>query len=195
MKETIGPNITGHVLIKDVNTGEILLDKNNAIHYENMSVAIARTLAHRLDEWIHEMHFGNGGATVSGTGVVTYLPPNTTGSGSDLYNPTFYKAIDDNSSLNTDTSKNYMVVNHTVNKLYSDIIITATLDFGEPSDEAAFDDATDTEALYVFDELGLKSFDATPGAGLLLTHVIFHPIQKSLNRIIEITYTIRISMS
>jgi hypothetical protein len=28
----------------------------------------------------------------------------------------------------------------------------------------------------------------------MLTHVIFHPIQKSLNRIIEVVYTIRIQM-
>lgn len=195
MNETFGLKITGHVLIKDLSTGETLVDKNNAIHFENMSLAIARSLSHRTDEWIHEMHFGNGGATVSGTGVVTYLPPNTTGSNADLYNPTYYKVIDDNSALNADTTKNLMTVTHTTNNLYSDIVVTATLDFGEPSDEAAFDDATDTEALYVFDELGLKSFDATPNNGLLLTHVIFHPIQKSLNRIIEITYTIRISMS
>ena len=75
--------------------------------------------------------------------------------------------------------------------------MTVTLEFGEPGGQAAFDNSTNTEGVYVFDELGIK---ATPelgesaGTGLLLTHVIFHPVQKSLNRIIEVVYTIRIAM-
>mgnify|MGYP000937282666 CR=1 FL=1 len=44
---------------------------------------------------------------------------------------------------------------------------------------------------YVFDEIGLFSWEGTAGAGNLLTHVIFHPVQKSLNRLIQIDYTIR----
>ena len=44
----------------------------------------------------------------------------------------------------------------------------------------------------MFDELGLKGKAATLGAGLLLTHVIFHPVQKSANRLIQVVYTLRI---
>jgi hypothetical protein len=67
------------------------------------------------------------------------------------------------------------------------------LDFGEPSDQLAFDNATNSQNSYVFDELGLKSFSAEgPNQGMLLTHVIFHPVQKSLNRLIQIDYTVRI---
>jgi hypothetical protein len=44
----------------------------------------------------------------------------------------------------------------------------------------------------VFDELGLKSWTGDEGTGKLLTHVVFHPIQKSLNRLIQVDYTVRI---
>ena len=44
---------------------------------------------------------------------------------------------------------------------------------------------------FVFDELGLRSYNPD-GVGKLLTHVIFHPVQKSLNRLLQIDYTIRI---
>ena len=43
----------------------------------------------------------------------------------------------------------------------------------------------------MFDELGLTSY-ASSGTGKLLTHVIFHPVQKSLNRLIQIDYTVRV---
>ena len=49
----------------------------------------------------------------------------------------------------------------------------------------------DTDNLYVFDELGLVGF-STDGSSRLLTHVIFHPVQKSLNRLIQVDYTVRI---
>jgi hypothetical protein len=55
----------------------------------------------------------------------------------------------------------------------------------------AFDTASSTESLYVFDELGLRGYDPD-GTGRLLTHVIFHPIQKSLNRLVQIDYTVRV---
>ena len=55
----------------------------------------------------------------------------------------------------------------------------------------------DLERDKLFDELGIKarSLDGSSGqtsTGLLLTHVIFHPVQKSLNRLIQIDYTVRI---
>ena len=53
--------------------------------------------------------------------------------------------------------------------------------------------ATDMDGNFVFDELGLRSKSAEADAlGRLITHVIFHPIQKSLNRLIQIDYTVRI---
>ena len=74
---------------------------------------------------------------------------------------------------------------------YTDIVVTCLLDYGEPSGQDAFDTATDATNNYVFDELGLKSYDPA-GTGKLITHVIFHPVQKSLNRLIQIDYTVRV---
>ena len=67
------------------------------------------------------------------------------------------------------------------------------LDYGEPTGQQAFDNSTNLDGQFVFDELGLRAF-STEGAnkGRLLTHVIFHPVQKSLNRLIQIDYTVRI---
>jgi hypothetical protein len=89
-----------------------------------------------------------------------------------------------------------MTVSHTVGNLYSDIVVQCLLDYGEPAGQAAFDNSTQTDSAYVFDEIGLLANYGTNNAGTvitrLLTHVIFHPVQKSLNRQIQIDYTIRI---
>jgi hypothetical protein len=184
----------GHLTIKDKDTNEVLLDKDNAIHFENMSIAIANSLTNRPEGNIHEIHFGNGGSVVSGTGAITYFPPNTSNLDADLYNPTYFKVVNDQSSLNTDTTNNFIEVRHVVNTTYTDIVITATLDYSEPAGQEAFDNSATTEGTFVFDEIGIKTFDTVPGNGSLITHVIFNPIQKSLNRLIEIVYTIRISL-
>ena len=94
--------IEGFLKIHDPNTGEILVDKKNAINYENMSEAIADTLSSRGYGEIYEMAFGNGGASVDETGVITYLPPNTTGQNASLYNQTYTKIVDDTSVFNLD---------------------------------------------------------------------------------------------
>jgi hypothetical protein len=72
-------------------------------------------------------------------------------------------------------------------------LVTCLLDYGEPAGQSAFDNTAYTTDQYAFDELGLKGWSATgAGLGKLLTHVIFHPVQKSLNRLIQIEYTVRI---
>lgn len=191
--ETTGSNITGHVLIRDVETGEILVDKKNAINYENFSISLAQTIANRPDSWIQEMAFGNGGATVSGTGTITYLPPNVLGQTAQLYNETYSKVVDDQNPLNLNPKKNFISVAHSAGTTYSDVIVTCNLDLGEPAGQEPFDVATTVQSTYVFSELGLRAFSAAgPGKGRLLTHVIFSPVQKSLNRQIEVVYTIRI---
>lgn len=185
-------NVQGHIKIFDPKTGEVFVDKRNAIHFENISEALAISIANKDIGFIHEMHFGNGGTAVDTTGVITYLPPNTTGASADLYNPTYYKVVDDNSSLNTDPLRNKIEVRHVPGLIYTDLLVTCLLDYGEPAGQQAFDNSINMDDDFVFDELGLRAWNGEVGKGKLLTHVIFHPIQKSLNRLIQVDYTIRI---
>lgn len=193
MVEKSAERITGHVLIRDTLTGEILVDKMNAINYENFSISLARTVANRPDGWIQEMCFGNGGATVSEIGTITYLPPNVVGQTAQLYNQTYYQVVDDQSPLDLDPAQNYISTSHIDGTTYTDVIVTCLLDLGQPAGQDAFDTATNIGGTYVFNELGLKAYSSNgPNTGRLLTHVIFSPVQKSLNRQIQIVYTIRI---
>ena len=192
-----GIYVRGHIKIHDPDSGEVFVDKANAIHYENISEAIAYTLANKGQSYIYEMHFGNGGTSVDPTGVINYLPSNTNTQNADLYNPTFAKIVDDTATANTDKLHNKIEIRHVPGQIFSDLIITCLLNYGEPTDQAAFDNSQNLNSSYVFDELGLKarSTDGTSGlttTGKLLTHVVFHPVQKSLNRLIQIDYTVRI---
>jgi len=157
---------------------------------------MAETLSNRTlaqgGGWIYEMAFGNGGSSVDPTGVITYLPPNVTGQNADLYNQTYSKIVDDNSAANTDPTNNKMTVLHTTGRPYTDILVTCLLDYGEPAGQQAFDNSTNFNGEFVFDELGLKSVNGSTSNLRLITHVIFHPVQKSLNRQIQIDYTLRI---
>ena len=191
---TLSYKVEGFIKIYDPNNGEVFVDKKNAINYETMSEAIADTLSSRGYGEIYEMAFGNGGASVSDTGVITYLPPNVTGQNAALYNQTYAKIVDDTSVFNLDPTRNKMTVTHTTGKYYTDILVQCLLDYGEPSGQAAFDNSTQTDSSYIFDELGLLANYGTDSTGAtitrLLTHVIFHPVQKSLQ--IQIDYTVRI---
>lgn len=193
MIDSFKTKITGHLKITN-DLGELLLDKFNAIHFENISIAVAQSLAGSVEGHIHEMHFGRGGSNLTGDGTITYLPPNTVNLDADLYETTYYKVVNQNSNLNTDPSKNNITVNHTNGNLFTDIIVKCTLEFNEPGGQSAFDNAINLEGDFVFDEIGLKVFNSIPGAGNLITHVVFSPIQKSLNRQIEVEYTLRIQL-
>lgn len=190
---SLGPvTVEGFLKIYDPNSHEIFVDKRNAIHYENMSIALAQSIADTNIGYIYAMAFGNGGSAVDPTGVITYLPPNVTGENADLYNQTYIKVVDQNSAANTDPSRNKLTVLHTPGTVYTDVLVSCLLDYGEPAGQQAFDNSTNFNGEYVFDELGLKSWEGSSNDLMLITHVIFHPVQKSLNRQIQIDYTVRI---
>jgi hypothetical protein len=189
--ETAGWHFEGHIKIFDPETGEVFQDKRNAIHYENMSVAMVNALSNQGQGWIYQMAFGSGGTTVDPTGLITYLTPNTIGVNTGLYNQTYVKVVDQNATENVDPTRNKMEIRHISGATYSDIVISCLLDYGEPVGQQAFDNSQDMNSNFVFDELGLKSYNPN-GNGKLLTHVVFHPVQKSLNRLLQVDYTIRV---
>ena len=195
--ENSGVYVRGHIKIFDPTSGEVFIDKPNAIHYENFSQALAYSVANKGQNYVYEMVFGNGGTSVDPTGIITYLPTNTVGLNANLYNPTYSKIVDDTSAANPDPANNKMTVSHVNGTVYTDILVSCLLDYGEPNGQALFDNSQNLNSEYVFDELGLRgrSNDGTSGltsTGLLLTHVVFMPVQKSLNRLIQIDYTVRI---
>ena len=190
-KDQNGVLLQGHIKIHDPDSGQVIVNKRNAIHYENMSISLAESIGNKGDGWIHEMSFGNGGTSVDPTGIITYLTPNSTGTNASLYNQTYTKVVDDRSVNNVDPIRNKIETRHVSGTNYTDIVITCLLDYGEPNGQDAFDTGTDETSSFIFDELGLRSYSPN-GTGRLLTHVIFHPVQKSLNRLIQIDYTVRV---
>ena len=191
--EQAGISIQGHLKIYDPLSKKIFVDKRNAIHFENFAVALARGISNQGFGTIGEMSFGNGGTRIDQTGIITYLTPNTVGSTAGLYNQTYSKIVDARQPTDLDPSRNYMEVRHVAGTPYADVLVSCLLDFGEPAGQAAFDNATNSEGEFVFDEIGLRALSQDGiGQGELLTHVIFHPVQKSLNRMIQIDYTVRI---
>lgn len=182
--------IEGHVLITDVDTGETVLNRRNAIHRENMSFALASAFVNSRDTqgfegFLYAMNFGNGGVVVDGVGDVVYKDPRVTQITDTLYNPTLSKVVDNNPD--TDMDNNTTVV-HERGTTYSDVVVTCTLDYGEPAEQDPLDDTSNQEGVFVFDEIGLVSQQ-----GRLLTHLIFHPVQKAANRKFQVVYTVRIS--
>ena len=185
-----GLNVSGHILITDKETGEELVNKRNAIHYGNMARVVALALKNADKEYINFIADGSGGTSVDTSGKVIYKNPRVSESfdaSGSLYNRTHQKSFttqDDNNKIEVIQGASY-----------SDLKITSTLAYAEPSGQELFDTSTDNEGDYVFDELGLFTNASDINDATMLTHVIFHPVQKSQNRIIEIVYTVRIQLS
>lgn len=195
--------VKGHVKITDLETNSIVLDKSNDINPENMSYAIAQALGAESDNSglslgsIYQMRFGNGGTTIiAGEDRVNYKKPRIS-TLSSLYNDTYGKNINSILDRTVDSNYNSIKAIHVPGQTFSDIVVTCTLGLGEPQDQAESDTAviagvdgsTNAKDTYVFDELGLYDY-----SGKHLTHIIFHPIQKSANRVLQILYTIRIQL-
>lgn len=191
LQETSGLNIEGHIKIWDPESDTIYVNKRNAIHYEHFTLSLGELISYGNIGFIKSLCFGNGGTIIDPTGIITYLTPNAFGTNAELYRQTYEKVVNTSLTTNTDPTRNYIEVRHNTGLRYTDVLVTCLLDYGEPDGQAAYDSIQNPKSDFVFDEIGLRSHSTT-GTGRLLTHVIFHPVQKSANRLIQIDYTIRI---
>jgi hypothetical protein len=193
-----------HIVISDPDSGKVLCEGSNAIHPENMSTAFARALSRDIGFFISEMHFGNG-ASITGTdGAITYKKPNISGQDATLHNSTYFRVVDDSDANNPDASSNKVTISHTNGTGYADTTIVATLDYADPAaDDSVFniidntqqslDATTSVTGEMVFDEIGLKTRGISGlNSGNLLTHFIFHPVEKQSNQRIQVAYTLRV---
>jgi len=178
--------IIGHVHIKD-DLGNVLLDKWNAVHPENMSLIIGRGLSRVANYYVHTLVLGNGGASVGSSGAITYLPPVTVGDAATIYNETYREIVDD---VDAGVGSNNSVAIASGSGTTSVVTVNLELVASEPSSQPTTDQAPSSEDDFAFDELGLLSEDSK-----LLSHIIFSPILKSANRSITITYTLTITVS
>jgi outer membrane lipoprotein-sorting protein len=196
--------ITTHIVISDADSGEILREGSNAIHQENMSQVFATALSHGTNSFISEMHFGKGASVTAINGSISYRTPNVFGTNSDLYNPLYFKVVDGQDLNNLDANSNSVTVTHTTGTTYSNTVVTATLEYNDPvasnsvfnivnSTENSLNATTTVDGEMVFDEIALKT-KGTAGlnSGKLLTHFIFHPVEKSYNQRIQIVYTLKV---
>jgi len=203
MIDSIKINIDGHVKIWDPNTQEIFVNKRNAINPETMPLIMATMLQGNNDSHIYEMHLGNAGLIIDETGNITYndVTDNlATGTEAGLYNATYFKVVDASDTTNNfDPTNNNVVVTHTSGLNYTDLVITCTLDENEPnssSENILITSPAELNGDYIFNELGLKSKGPTgKNTGYLLSHIVFDPVQKSANRVIQIIYTLRIRVN
>lgn len=169
--------VDGHVLITNGDTGEVLLDKHNAIHPQNMARVITRALSNENNFFIHRIAFGNGGTTVDAALNITYKTPNDgqapdpSGYESGLYNETYYEIVDDsNASISTGPGSNPSSdpesIEHTSGPgvrseelgLTSKTVISVTLNPNEPTGQFVNDalgPLEDPDNSFTFDEIGL----------------------------------------
>lgn len=186
--------IDTRVIITDQDTGEVLVDKPNSIHSQNMARVLARALANENNDYIYRIAFGNGGTFRDAAGNLVYNPPNDGRDGSwesRLYNETYSEIIDDRDPLlgedpgsaefgnirtgggaiPTDDPTGSGVISQEVGTK-SNVICTVYINNNEPTGqiESHYDPATISDPdsrCFQFDELGLysKGAPATPTHG------------------------------
>lgn len=176
--------IDTRVIISNAETGDILVDKPNSIHSQNMARVLARGLAREANYYIRRMAFGNGGTFRDAAGNLVYNPPNDGRDGSwesRLYNETYSEIIDESDprfgedpgsaesgnirpgggAIPTDDPTGGGVVSQEVGTK-SNIICTVYLNNNEPMGQvdSHYDPTTITNPdnrCFQFDELGLYS--------------------------------------
>lgn len=99
-KANLPIEVKGHIKIVD-DLGNVLVDKDNAVHPQNLARIFARALANEHNYSIYRIAFGNGGTLVDAAYTVTYRTPNDGQSpdvaswDSRIYNETYSEIIDE----------------------------------------------------------------------------------------------------
>lgn len=230
MLDLIQPAVSGHLIVRDLETKEIYVDKHNDILYGNMATALANALIGNSEYFLTYMAFGNGGVYVTDIGIEykSTMSSVVKDPSASLYSMILVKEVSNESTPSNlyDANNNATIPLSSEGTNYEDILVRVVLDFEDndyvmkqsPIDNSFYVnngntsantvpdyDPTNPQANYfVINEIGLfsgpKGLNTTPALftnnpdALMLTHVIFHPIQKSANRALEILYTLRIQM-
>jgi hypothetical protein len=217
VKDSPGLSIHGHVTVAYRDTGEVLVDRDNAIHPGNFATALARGLANSDRHQIYKLKLGNQGTYIDTSQQIVYRPPNVSGvttpdPNADLYNATYVEVVDDQSaSVGSGNSVTFTnIPSSTSTRVIVTCVVSPSEAVNRPDDGASTADplpgpdpvaTLDPESQYFFDELGLF----TQGTGspsllnedeeLMLSHLIFSPIEHTGSRELVITYSITLTVS
>lgn len=181
--QKIQVDVTGRCIISD-DTGNVILDKENAVHPMNLSRAFARGLSNEPNFFIKRIAFGNGGTFVDIAQNVTYntvndgIYPDISGYKSKLYNETYSEIIDD-SDINVGTGPNASAKddplskphessgpsvvsieyqNTTTNLWNSKVVVTCVMNRNEPTSQYVNDLNSSEDPIdtaFEFDEIAL----------------------------------------
>ena len=214
-KDVIQSQVIGTLKIYDKDSGEVLVQKKNAIHPGNMAYVLASAMAGKPTSvnssgdapHINWMQFGKGGSV--STTTLSYKSPqvNSTYDGLDimsssskLYAPTYEQETVNTVSFPGQNIGGVLVPNNTAKVNFSVNISHSAYATAVGGSIPANDSVVAPD--YTFDEIGLLAGVRNSGATtldrtktLMLTHVTFHPVLLSANRTIVIDYTVTIQIS
>ena len=214
-KDVIQSQVIGTLKIYDKDSGEVLVQKKNAIHPGNMAYVLASAMAGKPTSvnssgdapHINWMQFGKGGSV--STTTLSYKSPRVnstydelavTASNSSLYTPTYEQETVNTVYFPGGPMGDLTVPNNTAKVNFSVDISHSDYQTAVGGSIPANDSSVAPD--YTFDEIGLLSGVRNSGATtldktktLMLTHVTFHPVLLSANRTIVIDYTITIQIS
>jgi len=216
--DKIQSQVVGQLKIFDKDSGEVLVQKKNAIHPGNMAYVMASALAGKPVDVnasggapsINWMQFGNGGS--NSTTTLSYRSPRVfptydgepiISSNSALYSPTYeQQTVSTVYYPGEDLGGGVFVPNNTSKINFTVDMTHSAYATAVGESVPASDSSTDTDAVtaFTFDEIGLIAGVTDNGLldktkSLMLTHVTFHPVLLSANRTIVIDYTVTIQIS
>jgi hypothetical protein len=163
-------------------------DKNAEPDPQYIKEKLVAIIENDPNQQIFKIVLGNGGTDINSSQNIVYNTPNIIGTNASLYNETYSEIIDE---LSGAPSGNSVISANSNENDSAFVICTVQLSSNEPSGQASTDGVTtDPNSPFTFDELGLMTQD-----GLLLSHIVFNPIEKNAQRELIISYTLTITVT